>query len=321
MSKTILVTGGSGFIGTSLSLQLLDKGHSVISLDNFSTGKRTNLSYLKKHKGFTSLEGDVVSSKVFAKLSKMKFDAIFHFASPAHVEYVTKYPVEAALVNSIGTKYMLDLAKEQHIRMIYASSSEAYGDPKEHPQKESYWGNVNPSGIRSGYDEGKRFSEALCMAYYREYGVSVGIGRIFNTYGPYSNENDSRIIPSFITKALRNEPLLVHGDGKQTRSFCYVDDTAAAFVKLFESEETGPFNIGNPDEYSVLDIANAVIKATGTKSKIKFIARPQDDPSLRKPEISLIKKKLQWKPTVSFEIGLANTVSYFRELLPQTTNE
>lgn len=315
MRKTILVTGGAGFIGSHLSKSLLENDDKVICVDNLTTGNQENIKLLLQDKNFEFILGDVSDNSFVINLNRYSINQIYHFASPASVTYITKHPVEAALANSVGTKNLLDIALNKKARLLFASSSEAYGDPKEHPQKESYWGNVNSVGIRSGYDEGKRFGEALCMAYKREKKLNVKIVRIFNTYGPNSSVDDSRVIPSFIVSALRNNPLPVHGDGTQTRSFCYVSDMVSGFIKMMESFETGPINIGNPDEYKIIDIAKKIISATGSKSEIKFVLRPKDDPSVRKPDISLAKAKLNWSPVIPFDKGLEKTITYFKAVL------
>ncbi|MDP2638335.1 MAG: SDR family oxidoreductase [Candidatus Levybacteria bacterium] len=315
MLKTSLVAGGAGFIGSHLCKELLEKGLKVICFDNLSTGDKRNIQELLKNDNFTFIQGDITDSAVCKSFENLEINEIYHLASPASVTYIMDYPVESADANSMGTKNLLELAKKKHIRILFASSSEAYGDPKEHPQKETYWGNVNPVGVRSGYDEGKRFGEALCMAYSREFGVEVRIVRIFNTYGPNSSIRDSRVIPHLLYQALKNEPLSVHGDGFQTRSFCYVSDMVAGFIKLMESSETGPVNIGNPDEYKIVDVAKKIISLTNSKSEIKFVSRPKDDPAVRKPDISLAKEKLGWTPVVAFEDGLEKTIAYFKSVI------
>lgn len=314
MHKTILVAGGAGFIGSYLCEKLLTIGGKVICIDNLSTGNKKNIDSLQSNKNFQFIEADTRDSQLIEKLKGIFIDEIYDLASPASVTYIEKYPIEAATVNSIGTKNLLDLAKERKIRLLFASSSEAYGDPKEHPQKESYWGNVNPVGVRSGYDEGKRFGEALCMAYHREALVNVKIARIFNTYGPNSSPTDSRVIPRFVTQALRKNPLTVHGDGQQTRSLCFVSDMVEGLIKLMESNEIGPINLGNPDEMKVIEIAKKVIEVTNSNSKIVFVERPKDDPSVRKPNIELAKTKLNWEPKILLNEGLQITINYFKEL-------
>lgn len=315
MDKKILVAGGAGFIGSYVCKYLLENNNNVICVDNLTTGSKKNIEPFLTDKNFKFLRGDITDNNFIETLSIIEINKIYHLASPASVTHIMQHPVEAALVNSLGTKNLLDLAKKQNVPILFASSSEAYGDPKEHPQKESYWGNVNSVGLRSGYDEGKRFGEALCMAYNRELGVQVKIVRIFNTYGPNSSVKDTRVIPQFVTQALRNDPLTVHGDGSQTRSFCYVSDMVSGFIKMIESSETGPINIGNPDEYKIIDIARKIISVTGSKSEIKFVQRPKDDPAVRKPDISLAKAKLNWSPIIPFDKGLEKTITYFKAVL------
>lgn len=315
MLKISLVAGGAGFIGSHLCEALLDKGHKVICFDNLSTGDKKNIQELLQDDNFTFIQGDVTDQAACNEIEKLEVGEIYHLASPASVTYIMKYPIEAADANSSGTKNLLELAKKKNARLLFASSSEAYGDPKEHPQKESYWGNVNPVGVRSGYDEGKRFGEALCMAYNREFGVEVGIIRVFNTYGSNSSIKDTRVVPQLLAQALLNEPLTVHGDGSQTRSFCYVSDMVGGLIKMMESSETGPINIGNPDEYKIIDIAKKILLATGSNSQIKFVSRPKDDPAVRQPDISLAKEKLSWSPAVKFEDGLDKTITYFKSVL------
>lgn len=315
MHKSILIAGGAGFIGSYLCEKLLTLGSKVICIDNLSTGNVKNIQPLKNNENFQFIEADTRDNRLIGRLKEISIDEIYDLASPASVTHIEKYPIEAATVNSIGTKNLLDLAKEKRAKFLFASSSEAYGDPKEHPQKESYWGNVNPIGVRSGYDEGKRFGESLCMAYQREAMVDVRIARIFNTYGPNSQPTDSRVIPSFVTKALRNHPLTVHGNGQQTRSLCFVFDMVEGLIKLMESSETGPINLGNPDEMKIIDMAKKVIEATKANSKIIFVERPKDDPSVRKPDIELAKTKLNWEPKIQFNEGLQLTIDYFKNIL------
>lgn len=312
MQKTILVAGGGGFIGFHLCKKLLSEGSAVVCLDNLSTGQKKNVDELSSLPNFSFIQLDVCDSNFLNKLESHKFDEIYHLASAASVTYISDHPIEAALANSIGTYNLLLLSLKNNAKFLFASSSEAYGDPKEHPQKESYRGNVNPVGIRSGYDEGKRFGEALSMAFNREKGLEVRIVRIFNTYGPNSRREDSRVIPTFVNKALDNKPIPVHGDGTQTRSFCYVTDMVDGFIKLMESDLTGPVNIGNPIEYKVIDVANEIIRMTGSSSKIEFVQRPPDDPAVRQPDITLAKEKLGWEPKVDFENGIAKTINYFK---------
>ncbi|KKU88888.1 MAG: UDP-glucuronate decarboxylase [Candidatus Gottesmanbacteria bacterium GW2011_GWA2_47_9] len=310
--KKILVTGGAGFIGSHLCERLLKEGHEVICLDNLVTGDRKNIKPFLQKKTFRFVEADTRELDGKNIPSVDSIDEIYDLASPASVTYVSDHPVESATINSIGTNNLLRLAQAFHAKFLFASSSEAYGDPAVHPQPESYWGNVNPVGVRSGYDEGKRFGEALTMAYHREYRIDTRIIRIFNTYGPNSRADDSRIIPRFITQALRGTPLTVHGDGQQTRSFCYVSDMVAGFIKLMKSNVSDPVNIGNPSEYTVLEIAKKIIAATGSTSEIVFVNRLPDDPSKRKPDIRRAIEYLGWKPEVNFDEGLQKTIEYFK---------
>lgn len=311
--KKILVAGGAGFIGFHLCKKLLKDGHTVICLDNLSTGSKQNLNDYARHQNFKFIKQDIthmhsnLQSALNLEPQTLSVDVVYHLASPASISYISQHPIETALANSIGTQNLLELARKHNARFLFASSSEVYGDPQQHPQPESYWGNVNPSGLRSPYDEGKRFSEALCMAYQRSHKLAVKIARIFNTYGPQMNPGDTRVIPRFITAALRNQPLTVHGQGKQTRSFCYIDDLVAGLIKLMESSVTGPVNLGNPQEIKIIDLAKKIIKLTNSKSKIVFAQRPPDDPNRRQPDITLAQTKLSWQPRVSLAEGLRLT--------------
>jgi nucleoside-diphosphate-sugar epimerase len=309
MSKTIIVTGGAGFIGSHLCEWLLEGGNKVICVDNLVTGKKENIKLLLKDPGFTFIEHDV--SKVFRVDGHV--DEIYHMSSPASPIDYQKLPIETMMVNSLGTKNMLDMANEKRAKILLASTSEVYGDPEEHPQTEDYWGHVNPTGPRSCYDESKRFAEALAMAYNKVYYVDVKIARIFNTYGPRMRSNDGRVIPNFVMQALRGEDITVYGDGHQTRSFCYVSDMIDGLMRLMASGKSGEImNLGNPDERSVMDVAKMVKEMTDSASKITFLPLPKDDPTRRKPDISRAKEKLGWKPKVSFESGLKKTVEWFK---------
>lgn len=313
--KNILVAGGAGFIGSHLCEKLLELDNRVICLDNLSTGSRLNISDLERNPSLLFVKGDTRSVELENMLAVKQVSEIYDLASPASVDYVCQRPIEATTANSLGTYNLLQLAEKHHARFIFASSSEVYGDPSQHPQREDYWGNVNPVGVRSGYDEGKRFGEALCMAYKRERNLEIKIVRIFNTYGPRSSRSDSRVVPSFINKALQNMPLLVHGQGEQTRSFCYVSDLVDGLVKMMDCREAGPVNIGNPDEYKIIDLAEKIIKLTGSVSQIQFTQRPKDDPSRRKPDISLANRLLNWHPKVNLNDGLIKTIDYIRKVL------
>jgi nucleoside-diphosphate-sugar epimerase len=309
----ILVTGGAGLIGSHLCERLVGGGDEVICADNFSTGSRENLTSLKVNPNFTFLEHDV--SKPLAVTGPL--GAIYHLASLASPPDFERKPVATALPNSIGTHHLLELARTKKARLVFASTSEVYGDPLEHPQRESYRGNVSITGPRGPYDESKRFGEALALAYLREHHVDVGIARIFNTYGPRMPE-DGRVVSSLIVEALRGEPMTVHGDGTQTRAFCYVDDLVGGLVKLMASGEHEPINLGSPSEITVLQLANAVRAATGTASKIKHAPDRPDDPARRCPDISLARRILQWEPTTSLEDGLDKTVAFFRQKVHRT---
>lgn len=312
MERTILVAGGGGFIGFHLCKKLLSNKSKVVCIDNLSTGSQKNIDELSSDEKFRFIQKDVCDTDLLEKVEGQKFDEIYHLASPASVTYITDHPVEAALANSIGTKNLLQIALKNKAKLLFASSSEAYGDPKEHPQKESYRGNVNSVGVRSGYDEGKRFGEALCMAYHRELGANSRIVRIFNTYGPNSRKDDSRVIPAFVNAALENKPISVHGNGTQTRSFCYVSDMVEGFIKVMEGGLAEPINLGNPKEYKIIDVANMIVSFIGSSSKIEFAQRPPDDPTLRQPDITLAKEKCGWEPVIGLEEGLKKTVEYFK---------
>ena len=306
--KTAVVTGGAGFIGSHLCEALLGRGMRVVCVDSFLTGQRENIAHLMREKNFSLLEQDItVPFEIEGGV-----DFVYNLASPASPMDFAKMPVEIMLVNSIGTKNMLDIALAKKARFLEASTSEVYGQPLEHPQKESYWGNVNSIGMRSCYDEGKRFSEALAMAFARNKGVDVRIARIFNTYGPRMRLDDGRVTPNFITQALAGKPLTVYGDGKQTRSFCFVSDLVAGLIKLMESDYSGPVNLGNPQEITVKQFAEAVLRISKSNSVLSFKKLPQDDPERRKPDISIAKKELGWEPKVSLEEGLVKTIDWFR---------
>ncbi len=307
--KNVLVTGGAGFIGSHLCEELL-KGNKVICVDNLSTGNCKNVEHLMVNENFKFIEHDV--SKPLNL--KGRVDFIFHLASPASPIDYQKLPIETMMANSLGTLNILNLAKEKHSKLLLASTSEVYGDPEEHPQNESYWGHVNPTGPRSCYDESKRFAEALAFAYQRIHGVDVKIARIFNTYGPRMRKNDGRAIPNFVTQALNNEPITVYGNGKQTRSFCYVSDMVEGLIRLVESEFFDVFNLGNPDEMKIIDVAEKVKGMVGSKSDMVFRSLPKDDPVRRKPDITKARKKLGWKPRTGFEEGLGKTIEWFRSI-------
>lgn len=306
----ILVTGGAGFLGSHLCKRLLLDGHEVLCLDNFFTGRKTNVAELLQNPSFELVRHDIVLP-IF-----LEVDRIYHLACPASPIHYQYNPVKTIKTNIIGTLNMLGIAKRVNARMLLASTSEVYGDPVVHPQKEGYWGNVNPIGIRSCYDEGKRAAETLMMDYHRQNRVDIKIMRIFNTYGPRMLADDGRVVSNFIVQALKGEDITVYGEGSQTRSFCYVDDLIDGMVRLMNSENfIGPVNIGNPEEYTILDLAKKIIAMTGSKSKITKKPLPSDDPTQRQPDISLAKEKLGWKPKVSVTDGLSRTIEYFREEL------
>lgn len=308
--QQVVVTGGAGFIGSHLCKRLLS-GRRVLCIDNLSTGRKTNIVPLLTDTNFRFIAGDVTDAELYEDIDE-NISQIYHLASPASVDYVTAHPIEAATVNSFGTQRILEFATKKNARVLFASSSEVYGDPQEHPQKESYWGNTNSVGVRSGYDEGKRFGEALTAAYQREKKLDARIARIFNTYGPNASPTDGRVIPRFVRAALSGTPLPVHGAGSQTRSFCYVSDLVDGLVKLMESDITTPVNLGNPSEITINEVAKKIIELTGSKSVMKYEPRPQDDPSRRLPDITVAKTKLHWQPTITLGEGLLKTIEFFR---------
>lgn len=307
----IVITGGCGFLGSHLSRYFISKGHSVIVIDNLLTGMLKNVEDLFKTKKFEFIKYDVTN---YIHVPG-RVDAILHFASPASPVDYLKYPIPTLKVGALGTHKALGFAKEKKAVFMLASTSEVYGDPLVNPQPESYWGNVNPIGIRGVYDEAKRFAEAMTMAYHRYHKLQVRIVRIFNTYGPNMRIDDGRAIPNFITQALRNKPITVYGKGKQTRSLCYVDDLVKGIYKLLLSDINIPVNIGNPHEVTLLDLAETIKKLTKSKSKIVFKPLPQDDPKVRRPDITLAKTKLNWEPKISLEEGLIKTIEYFKKEL------
>jgi dTDP-glucose 4,6-dehydratase len=308
VKKTVLITGGAGFIGSHLCEMFLGKGCKVICLDNLITGKLSNISRLLKDKNFKFIRHDV-SEYIDIK---GPIDYILHFASPASPIDYLKYPIQTLKVGSLGTHNALGLAKVKKAVFLLASTSEVYGDPLVNPQPESYWGNVNPIGPRGVYDEAKRFAEAITMAYHRVHKIDTKIVRIFNTYGERMRENDGRAIPNFINQALKNKPITVYGDGSQTRSFCYVSDLVDGIYSLLMSKEHDPVNIGNPNEMTLLKLAKVIIRLTGSDSRIVFKGLPVDDPKVRRPVISKAKRILKWQPKVRLEEGLVKTIEYFR---------
>ncbi len=307
----IVVTGGAGFIGSHLCDRLLADGHCVVVLDSLITGNLENIAHLFGREEFLFIKHDVTN---FIYVHGA-VDAVLHFASPASPVDYLELPIQTLKVGALGTHKALGLARAKGARFLLASTSEVYGDPLVHPQPESYWGNVNPIGPRGVYDEAKRFAEAITMAYRRVHGLQTRIVRIFNTYGPRMRLNDGRVVPNFIGQALRGEPLTVYGDGSQTRSFCYVDDLVEGIVRLLHSDEAEPVNLGNPDEVSILEFAQIINRMTGNTAGIVHRPLPQDDPKVRRPDISKARRVLGWEPRVPLEEGLARTVAYFRSNL------
>lgn len=306
----IVVSGAAGFVGSHMCDRLLAEGHTVVALDNFLTGTRANLSHLESHPDFSLVGVDI--TEPFAVEGAV--DCVVNMASPASPKDYLEHPIETLDVGSLGTRRMLELALENKARFLLTSTSECYGDPLVHPQVETYWGNVNPVGPRSCYDESKRFAEALTMAYHRKHGVRTNIARIFNTYGPRMKLNDGRVVPAFLDQALRDEPMTVFGSGSQTRSFCYVTDLVDGLYRLMLSDERYPVNLGNPREMTILEFAEHIRRMTATQSEIVFRELPEDDPKQRKPDIAKARAVLGWEPRVPLEEGLRETVAYFRGL-------
>jgi UDP-glucuronate decarboxylase len=306
----ILVTGGAGFLGSHLSERLLEMGHSVLCVDNFYTGNQKNIEHLRDNREFELMRHDVTFPLY------VEVDGIFNLACPASPVHYQRNPVQTFKTSVHGAINMLGLAKRTGARFFQASTSEIYGDPTISPQPEEYWGNVNPIGIRSCYDEGKRAAETLTFDYHRQFGLDIRVARIFNTYGPRMDANDGRVVSNFIVQALKGEPITVYGDGTQTRSFCYVDDLIEGFIKLFFTEEVHqPINLGNPTPINMLELANEVIALTGSKSKIEMRPLPGDDPKQREPLIEKAEKLLGWKPLVDRQTGLKKTIEYFKEVI------
>lgn len=309
--KRTLITGGAGFIGSHLCDRFIQEGHDVICMDNFITGSPDNIAHLVGHPKFHLVRHDVSNHVYIAG----NLDYILHFASPASPIDYLKLPIQTLKVGALGTHNLLGLAKAKNARLLLASTSEVYGDPLIHPQHESYWGNVNPVGVRGVYDEAKRFAEAITMAYQRYHGVETRIVRIFNTYGPRMRANDGRVVSNFINQALRNLPITVYGDGSQTRSFQYCDDLVEGIWRLLHSDEAEPVNIGNPNEITILNFAEEVITWVQSESKIVFEPLPEDDPKIRQPDILKAKTVLGWEPVVSRSEGVRKTISFFRETM------
>jgi len=303
-----VVTGGAGFLGSHLCDALLGEGWSVVVVDNLLTGRRANFEHLRNEPAFEFVEKDICD---LFDVGKVNY--VFHFASPASPVDYSIHGIPTLKVGSLGTFHALDLARKYGAKYLVSSTSECYGDPLEHPQKETYWGHVNPIGPRSVYDEAKRFTEAVTMAYRRYHNVDTRIARIFNTYGPRMQLNDGRVVPNFMKQALRGEDLTVYGDGQQTRSFCYVSDEIDGFLRLAKSDEHLPVNIGNPNEFTILECANVVLKVTGSKSQIRHEPLPQDDPRQRQPDITKARQLLGWEPKIDLEAGLRLSLDYFRQ--------
>ena len=305
-NKRILVTGGAGFLGSHLIDRLLERGNEVLCVDNLFTGSKQNISHLHNNPNFEFMRHDICFPLY------VEVDEIFNLACPASPIHYQHDPVQTTKTSVIGAINMLGLAKRLNCKVFQASTSEVYGDPVVHPQTEDYWGNVNPIGTRSCYDEGKRCAETLFFDYHRQHNLDIKVVRIFNTYGPRMHPNDGRVVTNFIMQALRGEPITIYGDGQQTRSFCYVDDLVEGFLRLMDSSEHGPINIGNPGEFTMIELAELVIELTGSKSELIHMPLPEDDPKKRRPNIDQAKSTLAWEPTVSLRQGLEKTISYFK---------
>lgn len=308
-----LITGGAGFIGSHLCERLLERGEEVLCLDNFFTGDKRNVEHLLQHPRFELIRHDVTEPIL------LEVDRIYNMACPASPVHYQYNPIKTVKTNVMGAMNMLGLARRVKARILQASTSEVYGDPHVHPQVEAYWGNVNTIGLRSCYDEGKRVAETLFFDYHRQNGVDIRVARIFNTYGPRMSPDDGRVVSNFIVQALRGEPITIYGEGKQTRSFCYVDDLVSGLIALMDcSDFTGPVNLGNPGEFTIAELANEVLAKTGSKSKIDYRPLPADDPVRRQPDIALAKEKLNWQPKVPLREGLTKTIAYFDRLLKES---
>lgn len=311
MPKRILVTGGAGFIGSHLCERLLNQGNEVVCVDNFFTGTKDNIKHLLANPYFEVIRHDICQPLY------IEVDEIYNLACPASPIHYQFDPVQTTKVNVSGSINMLGLAKRLKIKIFQASTSEVYGDPEVHPQPETYWGNVNPIGPRACYDEGKRCAETLFFDYYRQHNIDIKVLRIFNTYGPRMHPNDGRVVSNFIIQALKGEDITIYGEGSQTRSFCYVDDMVQAIMLMMNTKKdfTGPINAGNPNEVTILELAKSIIRLTNSESKLIYKDLPEDDPKRRKPDITLAKEKLSWEPKINLELGLLNTIKYFRILL------
>ena len=311
MAKRILITGGAGFLGSHLSDRLIEAGHEVLCVDNFYTGRRENIAHLLQHPRFELLRHDV-SFPLYVEV-----DAIYNLACPASPIHYQRDPVQTTKTSVLGAINMLGLAKRLNVPIMQASTSEVYGDPTVHPQTEDYWGNVNPIGIRSCYDEGKRAAETLFFDYRRQHDLPIKVVRIFNTYGPRMDPADGRVVSNFIVQALKGETITIYGDGSQTRSFCYVDDLIRGFMSIMDTshEVTGPINVGNPNEFTITQLAELVVEKTGSASKIDYLPLPSDDPKQRQPDITQAKAVLNWTPTVELDQGLDSTIDYFASVI------
>jgi dTDP-glucose 4,6-dehydratase len=307
----IVITGGAGFLGSHIGERLLDRGDEVVAIDNLCTGSLGNIERLVTNARFTFIEHDV-SNFIWVP---DQVDAVLHFASPASPVDYLEMPIQTLKVGSLGTHNALGLAKDKGATFMLASTSEVYGDPLVHPQTEDYWGHVNPIGPRGVYDEAKRFAEAMTMAYHRTHGVPVRVVRIFNTFGPYMRANDGRVVSNFLVQALAGDPITIYGDGTQTRSFCYVDDEVRGFLALLDSDQIGPINIGNPGEFTMIELAELVLDVTGSSSEIIFEPLPVDDPRQRRPDITLARTLLGWEPQIQLREGLERTAAYFQRVM------
>lgn len=310
--KTILIAGGAGFIGSNLTKRLLNNDNKIICIDNFHTGNLRNIEKIDSD-NFKLIKHDISKPIPIDE----KVDEIYNLASPASPPHYQAAPLQTIKTNIYGVFNLLDIAKRDNAKFLQTSTSEVYGEPLQHPQKETYWGNVNPNGFRSCYDESKRCGESICFNYYREYGTKVKVVRIFNTYGPHMDPKDGRVVTNFIMQALNNEDITIYGDGSQTRSFCYVDDMVEALIKMMATNDDfiGPVNLGNPGEFSILEFAKKVIKKTNSKSKIINCPLPEDDPTQRKPDINLAKEKLNWQPKIMLDEGLDKTIEYYKKII------
>jgi dTDP-glucose 4,6-dehydratase len=309
----VLITGAAGFLGSHIADRFLDDGHEVVGLDNFATGSPANVALLESREGFSFVEHDISEPIVFADA----LDGVLHFASPASPVDYLEMPIQTLKVGSLGTHNCLGIALAHGAKFLLASTSEVYGDPQVHPQTEDYWGHVNPVGLRGCYDEAKRFAEAITMAYHRAHGVETRIARIFNTYGPRMRPGDGRVVSNFIVQALTGAPITIYGEGEQTRSFCYVSDEVEGLYRLFHSDRLQPTNIGNPSEFTILQLAEAVLAGTGSTSELVRMPLPEDDPKVRQPDISVARELLGWEPEVDLAEGLRRSIPYFKDLVDQ----